>query len=168
MRCVWSWRAWFWVRGRQAGRQAVSQHHHHQPPTTIPSPPPQVLINCAGTSVSGAFDELVEEAFEDMYRVNVLGSVFPTRAVLPYMKRQRAGAIVFVSSQAGQVGLWGYSAYSASKFALRGLAQALQMEVETEGRRDFGRSGSVGRSRDVVVSLRCVGEKKGEQGHRWA
>ena len=89
----------------------------------------QVLINCAGTSVSGAFDEVVEEAFEDMYRVNVLGSVFPTRAVLPLMKRQRAGAIVFVSSQAGQVGLWGYTAYAASKFALRGLAQALQMEV---------------------------------------
>jgi NAD(P)-dependent dehydrogenase (short-subunit alcohol dehydrogenase family) len=89
----------------------------------------QVLINCAGTSVSGAFDEVVEEAFEDMYRVNVLGSVFPTRAVLPLMKRQRSGAIVFVSSQAGQVGLWGYTAYSASKFALRGLAQALQMEV---------------------------------------
>lgn len=88
-----------------------------------------MLINCAGTSVSGAFDEVVEEAFEDMYRVNVLGSVFPTRAVLPLMKRQRAGAIVFVSSQAGQVGLWGYTAYSASKFALRGLAQALQMEV---------------------------------------
>lgn len=98
-----------------------------------PCPParPQVLVNCAGTSVSGAFDEVVEEAFEDMYRVNVLGSVFPTRAVLPLMKRQRSGAIVFVSSQAGQVGLWGYTAYSASKFALRGLAQALQMEVGT-------------------------------------
>lgn len=62
-------------------------------------------------------------------QANVLGSICPTRAVLPYMKDQRSGSIVFVSSQAGQVGIWGYSAYSASKFALRGLAQALQMEV---------------------------------------
>ncbi|KAM3568649.1 hypothetical protein VYU27_009232 [Nannochloropsis oceanica] len=88
-----------------------------------------VLINCAGTSVSGAFDALPEAAFHDMYKANVLGSICPTRAVLPYMKDQRSGSIVFVSSQAGQVGIWGYSAYSASKFALRGLAQALQMEV---------------------------------------
>jgi 3-dehydrosphinganine reductase len=58
-----------------------------------------------------------------------LGSVYSTRAVLPCMKQRGRGSIVFVSSQAGQVGIWGYSAYSASKFALRGLAQALQMEV---------------------------------------
>lgn len=45
------------------------------------------------------------------------------------MKERRVGRIVFVSSQAGQLGIFGYSAYSASKFALRGLAEALQMEV---------------------------------------
>jgi short-subunit dehydrogenase len=45
------------------------------------------------------------------------------------MKERQHGRIIFVSSQAGQLGLFGYTAYSASKYALRGLAEALQMEV---------------------------------------
>lgn len=61
--------------------------------------------------------------------VNYLGTVYVTRAVVPQMKARRAGRIVFVSSQAGQLGLYGYTGYSASKFALRGFAEALQMEV---------------------------------------
>ncbi len=61
--------------------------------------------------------------------VNYLGSVYPTRAVITTMKERRMGRIMFVSSQAGQIGLFGYTAYSPSKFALRGLAEALQMEV---------------------------------------
>lgn len=54
-----------------------------------------------------------------------------TNAVLDHMKLRRLGRVVFISSQAGQLGLYGYTAYSASKFALMGLAQALQMEVCT-------------------------------------
>lgn len=66
---------------------------------------------------------------QELMAVNYLGTVYPTRAVVPTMKERRIGRIVFVSSQAGQVGVFGYSAYSATKFALRGLAEALQMEV---------------------------------------
>jgi 3-dehydrosphinganine reductase len=62
-----------------------------------------VLVNCAGTSVAGAFEELEGRAFEDLMRINFLGSVYPTRALLPAMKERRQGAVVFVSSQAGQV-----------------------------------------------------------------
>lgn len=61
--------------------------------------------------------------------VNYLGSVYPTRAVITTMKERRMGRIMFVSSQAGQIGLFGYTPYSPSKFALRGLAESLQMEV---------------------------------------
>lgn len=64
--------------------------------------------------------------------VNYLGSVYPTRAVITTMKERRMGRIMFVSSQAGQIGLFGYTAYSPSKFALRGLAESLQMEVQYE------------------------------------
>ena len=60
---------------------------------------------------------------------NYLGTVYATRAALPYMKKSNHGRIVFISSQAGQLGLYGYSSYSGSKFALRGFAEALQMEV---------------------------------------
>lgn len=61
--------------------------------------------------------------------VNYLGTVYATRAVVPQMKARRSGRIVLVSSQAGQLGLNGYTGYSASKFALLGLAESLQMEV---------------------------------------
>lgn len=64
-----------------------------------------------------------------MLDINYMGSVHATRAVVCSMKSQQQGRIVFVSSQAGQLGLFGYTAYSASKFALRGLAEALHMEV---------------------------------------
>ena len=61
--------------------------------------------------------------------VNYMGSVYATRAVIPGMKQRRRGRVVFVSSVAGVFGLFGFTAYSASKFALRGLAESLQMEV---------------------------------------
>jgi 3-dehydrosphinganine reductase len=92
-----------------------------------------VLVNCAGNSVPGAFDALDPAAFEAMMRVNYFGSVYPTRAVVPAMKANGAGRIVFVSSQAGQVGVFGFSAYSPSKFALVGLAQVLRMELQPYG-----------------------------------
>lgn len=61
--------------------------------------------------------------------INFHGSVLMTRAVVPSLIQQDGGRIVFVSSMAGQLGLFGYTAYSASKFALRGFAESLQMEV---------------------------------------
>ncbi|XP_060098993.1 3-ketodihydrosphingosine reductase [Heteronotia binoei] len=92
--------------------------------------PVDMLVNCAGTSVTGKFEDLDIKNFEGLMSVNYLGSVYPARAVINTMKERRMGRIVFVSSQAGQVGLFGYTAYSATKFALRGLAEALQMEVK--------------------------------------
>lgn len=75
--------------------------------------------------------------------VNYLGSVYPTRAVITTMKERRMGRIMFVSSQAGQIGLFGYTAYSPSKFALRGLAESLQMEVSlSRSGRKWHRGGS--------------------------
>ena len=92
-----------------------------------------LLINCAGTSVAGSFDALPTEEFERMLKINVLGSIYPTRAVLPGMKSTGKGNIVFVASQVAQVAIHGYTAYAASKWALRGLAEALQMEVKPYG-----------------------------------
>ncbi|XP_056329459.1 3-ketodihydrosphingosine reductase [Danio aesculapii] len=92
--------------------------------------PVDMLVNCAGTSLSGKFEEVEVDHFKKMMEVNYLGSVYPTRAVITTMKERRMGRIMFVSSQAGQIGLFGYTAYSPSKFALRGLAEALQMEMK--------------------------------------
>uniref|UniRef100_A0AAX7T864 3-dehydrosphinganine reductase n=1 Tax=Astatotilapia calliptera TaxID=8154 RepID=A0AAX7T864_ASTCA len=92
--------------------------------------PVDMLVNCAGTSVSGKFEEVEVDRFKKLMEVNYLGSVYPTRAVITTMKERRMGRIMFVSSQAGQIGLFGYTAYSPSKFALRGLAESLQMEIK--------------------------------------
>lgn len=89
-----------------------------------------VLINCAGTSSSAKFLETSSEEFHRLMDVNYHGSVLVTRAVIPSMVKQKGGRIVFVSSMAGQLGLFGYTAYSASKFALRGFAESLQMEMK--------------------------------------
>ncbi|XP_026556869.1 3-ketodihydrosphingosine reductase [Pseudonaja textilis] len=92
--------------------------------------PVDMLVNCAGTSITGRFEEIDIHRFEQLMAINYLGSVYPTRAVVGKMKERRKGRIVFVSSQAGQVGVYGYSAYSATKYALRGLAESLLMEVK--------------------------------------
>jgi len=92
--------------------------------------PVDMLVNCAGTSISRSFTDTSPADFRWLMEANYLGSVYATKAVLPGMKERQHGRIVFTSSQAGQLGLYGYTAYSASKFALRGLAESLQMEVK--------------------------------------
>ena len=72
--------------------------------------------------------------------VNYMGSINVTKAVLPGMKARNSGRVVFVSSQAGQLGVFGYTAYSPTKYALRGLAESLQMEVSAIAKR-MGSSG---------------------------
>lgn len=64
-----------------------------------------------------------------MFQLNCLGSIYATKAVVEKMKSQGFGHIVFVASEAAFVGIFGLSVYSASKFALRGFAEALNMEV---------------------------------------
>ncbi|CAM9575693.1 unnamed protein product [Ectocarpus fasciculatus] len=93
----------------------------------------QVLANCAGFAIAREFDEMEMADFERLLRVNTLGSAYVTRALLPVMKAAGGGRILFTSSMAGQSGSFGYAAYSASKFALVGLAQSLQMEVKAYG-----------------------------------
>jgi 3-dehydrosphinganine reductase len=75
-----------------------------------------VLLNCAGTSIAGEFNLLDPGDFERMMKINVLGTIFPTRAVLPSMKQKKSGRIVFVSSQVAQAAIHGYTAYGASKW----------------------------------------------------
>jgi NAD(P)-dependent dehydrogenase (short-subunit alcohol dehydrogenase family) len=62
-----------------------------------------ILINCAGTSIAAEFEQLLIKDFEQMLRVNVMGSVLPTRVVVSKMKQRGRGHIVFVSSQVAQV-----------------------------------------------------------------
>jgi 3-dehydrosphinganine reductase len=95
--------------------------------------PPEWLVAAAGVARPGRFADLPREAFDEAMRVNYFGTLDAIRAAAPAMRRQRRGRIVLVSSGAGLVGVYGYTAYAASKFALRGLAEALRAELRPDG-----------------------------------
>jgi len=92
--------------------------------------PISILVNSAGISFANQLEDLKFADIDSLFRTNVIGSILPTRFVIPAMKRCRKGKVIFIASQAAQVCIHGYTAYCASKWALRGLAEALQMEVK--------------------------------------
>lgn len=93
--------------------------------------PIYLLVCCAGTSISDRFEDTPIESFKRMIDINYLGTVHVIKACLPSMKSTGNAHIVLFSSIAGLFGLFGYSAYSPSKFAIVGLAQVLAMELKS-------------------------------------
>lgn len=92
-----------------------------------------VLVNNAGRTQVGAVEETTDSELRDLFDLHFFGPAALIRAVLPSMRERRGGAIVNMSSMGGQMSFAGFSAYSATKFALEGLSEALLDEV-----RDFG------------------------------
>ena len=92
-----------------------------------------VLVNNAGTSFKGYFEEMSPEQVEQQLATNLLGPMNVTRAVLPVMREQRAGHVISISSGAGLVGFEYSSVYAASKFGLEGWMGALAQEVAPFG-----------------------------------
>ena len=92
-----------------------------------------LLVNNAGYGRHRRFADHDTADIERMMRVNYLGSVYGTRALLPGMLERRRGWIVFMASVAGKIASPDESAYAASKFAVVGLASALSLEVEDAG-----------------------------------
>jgi NAD(P)-dependent dehydrogenase (short-subunit alcohol dehydrogenase family) len=84
-----------------------------------------VLINNAGYGIVGAVEETPQAEYRAQMETNFFGALSVTKAALPYLRAQKSGAIVNVSSMGGQLSFAGGSAYSASKFALEGLSEAL-------------------------------------------
>jgi NAD(P)-dependent dehydrogenase (short-subunit alcohol dehydrogenase family) len=92
-----------------------------------------VVVNSAGYSLLGNFEELGTRDIERQFATNFWGVLYVMRAVLPVMRKQRTGHIINISSVAGIVGLKHCSAYGASKFAVEGLSLAVVEEVEKFG-----------------------------------
>jgi NAD(P)-dependent dehydrogenase (short-subunit alcohol dehydrogenase family) len=88
-----------------------------------------VLVNNAGRTQVGAVEETTEEELQSLFELHFFAPTALTRLVLPHMRRQRAGAIVQMSSVGGQTTAPGFGAYCATKFALEGLTETLRDEV---------------------------------------
>jgi uncharacterized protein len=92
-----------------------------------------ILVNNAGYGHHRRFLDWDLDDMERMLRVNFLGTLYWTKALLPQMVARHTGWIVFVASVAGRLGVPEESAYAASKFAQVGLAEALAIELEDAG-----------------------------------
>jgi short-subunit dehydrogenase len=92
-----------------------------------------VLVNCAGIASFGLFSEETPEGIETLWRINVIVPMQLARALLPQMIARGSGRIVNVGSIFGSIAFAYFTAYSASKFAMRGFSEALRRELEDTG-----------------------------------
>ncbi|KAJ6134661.1 short-chain dehydrogenase/reductase SDR [Penicillium sp. IBT 18751x] len=92
-----------------------------------------VVVNNAGYSLLGSIEDMSEEEIEIQFSTNVYGPVRVLKGVLPYMREQRSGVVVNVSSIAGMDGLPSCAMYAASKFALEGMSESLARELQPFG-----------------------------------
>ena len=80
----------------------------------------------------GRFLELDDDVFRSQMELDYFGTLHAIRAVAPSMVERRRGTIVGVSSSAGLIGVYGYTAYGATKYAVRGLLDALRAEMRPQ------------------------------------
>ncbi len=92
-----------------------------------------VVVNNAGVGITGAAEAYTEEQVRSQLEVNLYAPIAVTRAVLPYLRKQRSGYILQISSMGGRVGNPGVSVYQAAKFGLGGFSEALAKEVAPLG-----------------------------------
>src|SRR5690606_11464138 len=114
------------VTDRAADFAAVQRAHDHFGRLDI-------VVNNAGYGHFGFVEELTETEVRDQMETNFFGALWVTQAALPYLRRQRSGHIIQVSSIGGVSAFADLGAYHASKWALEGLSQSLSLEVAPFG-----------------------------------
>lgn len=92
-----------------------------------------VLVNNAGFGISGAAEAFTDEQVTSQLQTNLYAPIEITRVVLPYMRKQRSGHILQISSIGGRIGNAGISIYQAAKFGVSGFTEALSKEVAPLG-----------------------------------
>lgn len=93
---------------------------------------PDILINCAGRAYPHYFEDVTDEQLDDTMAINFTGQWHTIKSLLPYLKKNK-GYIVNVSSMVGFLGVFGYTDYAASKFAVMGFSEALRSELRRFG-----------------------------------
>jgi len=92
-----------------------------------------VVVNNAGYSLFGSMEEVSEAEFRQSLDVNLVGPVNVIRAVMPFLREQRSGHVINISSLAGYKGYGNAASYCTAKFALVGLSESLAEEVKAFG-----------------------------------
>ena len=92
-----------------------------------------VLVNNAGFGLLGAVEEATDAEVKRVYETNVFGLLKVTRAVLPYLRKQRSGHIINFSSVGGLRSSAGWGIYCSTKFAVEGITEALALELAPLG-----------------------------------
>lgn len=92
-----------------------------------------VLVNNAGYGTLGSIEETSEEEIQRQFDVNVFGCLRMIKLALPFMRKQRSGHILNITSIAGLIGFPGVGIYNGSKFALEGIGEALAAETRHIG-----------------------------------
>ena len=94
---------------------------------------PDLVINSAGVTFPGYFQDIDINTFHWLMDVNYFGTLHVIKILIPKMIERGSGKIVNISSQAGFAGVYGYSGYGASKYAVRGLTDVLRSEMKPRG-----------------------------------
>ncbi len=97
-----------------------------------------VAVNNAGYGIGGSLEELTDAEVRQSFDINVFGTINVIRNVLPYMREQKSGHMINISSIAGMAATTGWAAYAATKFAVTGLTEVLAEDV-----REFGITATV-------------------------
>ncbi|CAN5304817.1 SDR family oxidoreductase [soil metagenome] len=92
-----------------------------------------ILVAAAGQAEPGYFLDLGTDVFRRQMELNYFGTLHAVRAALPSMVEQARGHVVLLSSVSGLIGIFGYGAYTPTKFAVRGLGEALDSELRPRG-----------------------------------
>ncbi|MBS4176777.1 oxidoreductase [Lederbergia citrea] len=92
-----------------------------------------ILINNAGYALGGFCEEVSIQEYKEQFETNFFGAISVTQAVLPYMRKQKHGKIINMSSISGKIGFPGLSPYVSSKYAFEGWTECLRLEVKPYG-----------------------------------
>jgi 3-dehydrosphinganine reductase len=111
---------------------SIDQVREILPKTVALSGAPDILVNSAGIAYPDYFERIPYDKFIDIININLIGTWNTITVLEPFM-RNKGGSIVNVSSIAGFIGTFGYTAYSASKFGVIGLSEALRGELKRYG-----------------------------------
>ena len=92
-----------------------------------------ILINNAGIGIAGALEDIPFDEIYNAYETNLFGTIRVTKKIIPYMRNNKGGLIINISSIGGIIGLPFQSVYSSSKFAIESITEALRIELNNFG-----------------------------------